>query len=241
MEQEHKSSNLPLISVEEAIGWNQKLETCFRARTPWAVEHKARTEILVERASIIARRVRERADEFLDALTIMVGSRGSLAVEFMEAFAPTPQRQLEIQRNFELHNNAETRATLCTLLKALTEIPHTWNEIEFRRFLRGSGEEGSKRVKFPGRAIFRSSSGWEISQVDVICLHLVGDNSHYANSLRQWESSGKLQPNCNEDDADEFRLVDIEKPKTDECPAPKPFNIEFINFLCDNLAHRENQ
>ena len=183
----------------------------------------------IERAHLIvkASRVQERADEFLNALLIFVGSRGKLFISLDGAFIHSDAA--ETIEALDTCNTPQGRRELYTILRALTEIPKTWARSAFVRFLRGIGKQ--KGAEYHGAGMFGTAYGWQEKSITAICEILAGKDSEYAQMLMSYadveEELRDADPDFEVVDYDaSFKATRVER------------DIEFLNRLCQMLEER---
>ncbi|RJR12835.1 hypothetical protein C4588_01665 [Candidatus Parcubacteria bacterium] len=172
------------------------------------------------------RRAQERADEYLNALLILVGTRGATYVNFELAFSDSDSS--EILDALKDADTPETRRNLYTLLKALSEIPKTWAMSAFVRFLRGTGKQ--KDAKYHGAGYFGVSYGWKEDEVSNIC-RILTDRTPYSKVLMSYadvqEEIDRADPDYEiVDRSDRFAATRVERDK------------EFLETLCEMLEQR---
>lgn len=194
---------------------------------PWREYWEQREAI--QRAHLIKKvgRVQERAEEFLNALIILVGYQGERYIDFEHAFAVSDVP--ELKELLTTHDTPENRRALYTILRALTEIPKTWATSAFVRFLRGTGKQ--KGAKYHGAGMLGTDYGWKTKNITAICGIITGNNSPYSQVLMSYAD---VEEEIHEEDPDfevhdhdvTFKATRVER------------DIEFLNQLCDMLEQR---
>ena len=173
------------------------------------------------------RRAQKRPHEFLDALLLLVSSRGVEYVEFNAAFSNSSDP--DYRKRITLANTPETRRNLFTILKALSEIPKSWATSAFIRFLRGTGKQ--KDAKYHGAGTFGVRYGWKEEEVQAICQVLTGNrwsNNPYCRMLMTYVD---VESEIAEEDPD-YDLVDYDA-KFSATRANR--DVAFISALCEIL------
>ncbi len=178
------------------------------------------------------KRAQARPEEYLNALLIMVGARGTEAVGFDSAFADSDTE--EYARKLQKYDTPEARRNLYSLLMALTEVPRSWATSAFTRFLRGIGKQAG--TKYHGAGMFGVRYGWREIEVSWISDLLTSNSSpnwvtysrvlmSYANVKEEMEEPDP-ETGIVEYDENKFRAIRVER------------NVEFINKLCAMLEAR---
>lgn len=174
------------------------------------------------------RRAQARAEEFLDALIVLVGSRGANYVDFESAFSQSSDP--EYRKAVMAYNTPEARRNLYTILKALTEIPKSWATSAFVRFLRGNGKQ--KGAKYHGAGYFGVLYGWKEEEVHSIANILTGDRwgtrHSYCQVLMRYAD---VEQEIREQDPD-YEVVDY---NAHFYATRAERDIKFINKLCEML------
>ena len=179
------------------------------------------------------RRAQERADEFLNGLLSVVGSRGEKYVTFDWAFnykaAPDAAEVVEV---IAKNDNPEARRDLYTILRALTEIPKTWGASAVVRFFRGTGKQ--KNARYHGAGMFSSAYGWKERELKVVVDKIVGDRWYgnaYSQVLMQYED---MYNEISEAASEDYSIDVDARNYAVNCSR----DVEFINKLCDLLEKR---
>ncbi|MFH1429941.1 MAG: hypothetical protein ABIG71_00280 [Candidatus Uhrbacteria bacterium] len=221
----------PLFSKEEI--------EAYTARTKALQERQRAQEIsweeyykegkAIDRAHLfeMAKRVQARSEEFLDALIIIVGSRGSKYVEFGAAFAQSDSK--DVKEAVQLFDTPESRRALYTILRALTEVPKSWAKSAFIRFLRGTGKQ--KGAKYHGAGTFGVNYGWKEQQVEAICNVIADWDARYSQMLMQYAD---VAEEIREEDPD-FEVVDSQ---ATFAATRVERDVDFLNALCGILEQR---
>ncbi len=176
-------------------------------------------------------RVEKRAEEFLNALLVLVGSRGTQGVDFREAFSQSDTK--ELKELVSLHDTPIARRNLLTIFRALIEVPKSWGRSAFLRFLRGRGKQ--KGAKYHGAGMFGTDYGWKEDEVALFCDVIAGgryDNqAPYAAVL---VSYADVEEEIREEDPD-FEVTDH---VTALMATHAERNIPFLERLCTILEIR---
>ena len=201
-----------------------------RGEIPWDTYWKECKNIDEAHQLETAKRVERRAREFLNALLILIGEKGSSYIVFESAFNKDSELE-EVRSLLTKSNTPENRRYLYTILKALSEIPSSWGTSAFIRFLRGNGKQ--KECKYPGAGTFGSNFGWKEIEVNRICKVLCSD-SEYSKVLMSYEDVAETireEDEKNEDNPD-YEVVDYDV----QFKATKVIrDKEFLNKLCGML------
>lgn len=248
------TSSTPLISPEQEQGWNQRLDTLNRKwrsdkrKLSWQDYDRQRNAVENERMTAIVEAVKQRSVEYVDALLLLVGSRGAKPLDFYKAFSLSADPA--VREDIATHDTPENRRLLHSLLGALAEMPADWNEIDYRRFLTGTGEPKKAKYDYPGKSMLKKGSGWTGVQIDFVCKQLAGDESLYAKVLRLHEAPQEAvaeeaeEPEVEVDvEIDPENYFDVEDSRSVSSyePEPKPEiqrNKEFIASLRRMLEER---
>lgn len=182
--------------------------------------------ILMAHQLEIVKRVHERATEFLNALIILVGSRGTKYADFGYVFSSSDAA--DIKEALASCDIPEARRQLYTILRALTEVPKTWARSAFVRFLRGIGKQ--RGAKYHGAGMFGTDYGWKEKNISAICQVITG-NGAYAKVLMSYAD---VAEEVREVDSD-FEFVDYE---VEFKGVRVERDVEFLNQLCDMLDER---
>jgi len=174
-----------------------------------------------------ARRIEQRAEEFLNGLLVSVGSRGTKYVDFHKAFSESDTE--EMKNLVLLYNTPESRRTLYTILRALTEVPTTWGRSAFMRFLRSTGKQKGKQ--YHGAGALGADYGWIEDEVRVFCYNVADAYSPYAKVLMSYAD---VEKEIREVDPD-FEVADYTA-KFAGTRAER--NIPFIEKLCTLLEEQ---
>ncbi|HEU5114546.1 MAG TPA: hypothetical protein VFT82_02145 [Candidatus Paceibacterota bacterium] len=221
----------PLFSPEEQKAWKDKFDVLDAAHrkdnTPF--DHYWAQREAIARAERIDtnRRVRARANEYLDALITLVGSRGSSYVNFPHCFNESDS--LDVRQAIEKHDTPETRRALHTILRAFSEVPKSWARSAFVRFLRGNGKQ--KEAKYHGAGMFGLDYGWKGEEVTAVCAVIADETSPYSQALVTYAN---VEKEIREADPDyqvtsydvRFKAVRAER------------DVEFLTALCSMLEKR---
>jgi hypothetical protein len=223
---EQNAHNKKLAGIDKSHGYeNRKLGNNFNWDSYWA-EKKATEDAW---AAFTVRKAQARPDEFINALLILVGERGTQYIHFEAAFAGSDNR--EITAMVLKHDTAESRRILYTLLRALTEIPKSWAMSAYVRFLRGTGKQA--KAKYHGAGMLSSDYGWKGQEVQAIANIIAG--SHYATGYSTTLMSyADVDQEIRDEDPD-FEVVDYDA--THKATRAER-DIEFIDALCENLEAR---
>lgn len=171
-------------------------------------------------------RVHDRAEEFLNSLIILVGSRAEVVVGFNYAFAGSDKA--DFRRALMELDTPEARRSLHTMLKALTEIPKSWARSAFVRFLRGTGKQAG--AKYHGAGLFSSRYGWREMNVTAIAEVIAGQGP----TARVLMSYADVEAEIAEVDP-EFEVVESDVSRVAVRVAR---DVDFLNQLCDMLEKR---
>lgn len=193
---------MSLLTKKEIADREAKLEANDNKRDDgieWRKRYEEADNIRKSYQLIIVRRAQERAEEYLNALILLVGSRGTSFVEFDNAFSPDDPEAYK--RALDKYNTPEARRNLHTMLKSFTEIPKSWGPSATIRFWRGNGKQ--KESKYYGAGMFGVNYGWKQAEVDFIGKILT-DRSEYAEVLMSYAD---VAEEIHEADPD-FEIVD---------------------------------
>lgn len=180
-----------------------------------------------------ARRAQARAQEFLDALIVLVGNRGAKYLEFEAAFEESDT--IDVRNAIRDANTPEARRALYTILKALTEIPKSWATSAFMRFLRGTGKQ--KDSKYHGAGTFGVLFGWKEGEVKNICEVITGRGPFsrvlmsYANMYDEITDAANKSYNMDVDDPD---YVEVDH-NARNFATNVARDTDFLNKLCQML------
>lgn len=221
----------PLFTPEEISAFNLKQERLDKKRKEGSIswDDCSKEHINNQRAHEMekTKRAQARAEEFLNALIILVGNRGTKYVPFDMAFEKSGSHDLK--KELAKHDTPEVRRTLYTILKALTEVPKSWARSAFVRFLRGIGKQ--KNEKYHGAGMLGAQYGWKGNEVTFICEVVAGSHELYAQVLMSYADMEK--------EIREIREADPEFQITDYSVKFKAVNVErdvkFLNQLCSIL------
>jgi len=180
------------------------------------------------------KRAQARPDDFLNALLVLIGNRGSTYVPFENAFEGNDDPQVIAE--IKTHDTDENRRWLYTLLRGLSEIPKSWAMSAFTRFLRGTGKQA--KAKYHGAGMFGVDYGWKAKEVDAFSNILAG--SHYATGysttlmtyadvdqeIHDQYAADEENNDYTIDYGTHFKAVRAER------------DVEFITALCDILEKR---
>lgn len=193
---------------------------------PWN-EHWAERDAIVRSQIVqIVRRAQARAQEYLSALLILVGSRGAVYLDFYQAFAQSDSDA--VRELLEQHDTPESRRALYTILRALTQIPRSWATSATIRFLRGTGKQ--KGASYHGAGMFAASYGWKTREVKAVAEIMTG-NILYSQVLMSYAD---VEQEVRDADPD-FEVIDHDVTfKGTRVDRDK----EFINTLCEMLEAR---
>ncbi len=176
-----------------------------------------------------AKRVRARATEFLDMLTIIVGGRGATFVNFEKAFAVTDGA--EFRECFQKNDSPEARRALYTVLRALTEVPKTWAGSAIGRFLKGTGKQ--RGASYHGAGTFGPSYGWKGAEVDAVIRVVAGRWDSFAAKILM--SYMDVEAEARKSDPD-FEVIDQQAARFEAVQAER--DVEFLKELCEMLEKR---
>jgi hypothetical protein len=231
----------PLLTQKEeraVASKTEALDAQWSARDiSWNELSQERTAINEADTALRVERAQERAEEYLNALLVMVGSRGTKALSFADAFALSDDTA--VSADIETHNTKENRAVLHNVLQGLAAMPHEWNTLDTRRFFMGKGEQGKSKYDYPGR---RELKDWPEPSVTLICNLLVEDNSLYAQTLRTQGTYELPEPKKTAPDFENDQFTISERVDTTMEPRKRetsPRNVEFIQKLCQILQERD--
>jgi hypothetical protein len=182
----------------------------------------------------IIKRAQARPDDFLNALLVLVGNRGSTYVPFESAFANNDDPQLVAQ--IKQHDTDENRRWLYTLLRGLSEIPKSWAMSAFTRFLRGTGKQA--KAKYHGAGMFGVDYGWKAKEVDAFSNILAGHHyaTGYSSTLMTYaDVDQEIHDQYAKDEENNEYTIDY---GTHFVAVRAERDVEFINQLCDILEKR---
>lgn len=221
---------MSLLTATETKNYEQKIEKARKDRnTPWSEIKKLYDARLIKQVQ----RAQEDPEKFVDALLVLVGSRGTEYFPIYDAYSDHPEL-LEALTRFD---TPEARRALYTLFRALTEIPKTWAKSAFIRFLRGTGKQ--KDSKYHGAGTFGVDYGWKAKEVENIAATLVSsyDSHHgatYSSVLMSYRDMyGDICDAANE--ADDYEVVDI---NARNYATHVDRDVEFLQTCCNILKER---
>jgi hypothetical protein len=226
----------PLFTKAELLAWIKKFDDWDdQYRKDKTTDHKTKwaQREAIERAQKAEtnRKVRLRAEEFLDALTVIAGSRGTIYIGLPQCFELSDSK--EMREALAKYDTPEARRALYTILRALSEVPKSWAMSAFIRFLRGNGKQ--KGAKYHGAGTFAVEYGWKGQEVENVCRILTDGHNPYSQVLVSYA-----------DVAEEIRTMDPEYQVVDqavEYRARFEFvradrDVEFLQQLCGMLEKR---
>lgn len=153
-----------------------------RGNTPWAQSWSERQALEQAQLTEMVRRAQDRAEEYLNALLVLVGKRGAEYVPFDSAFALSASA--EMQAMVREADTAENRRVLYTILRALTEIPKSWPFSALVRFLRGVGKQ--RGAKYHGAGTLGVRYGWSEREVQGIVRTVADGHNPYSQVLMSY-------------------------------------------------------
>ena len=160
-----------LLAIDRKHGYrDEKRKASFNFDNYWGDKEGCKKAHEIE----TIKRAQARPDDFLNALLVLVGNRGSAYVPFESAFEDNDEPT--VLAEIKTHDTALNRRWLYTLLRGLSEIPKSWAMSAYTRFLRGTGKQ--KSAKYHGAGTFGVDYGWKAKEVDAFSNILAG--SHYA-------------------------------------------------------------
>lgn len=220
----------PLFEKSELIGYRERSARIGEKyilsgnwNESWAEREALDRAIQIE----TVRRVKERVDEYLNALLMVIGNRGGVYIAFDRAFVNSDYSEyLKVLKRVDIPEN---RRILHTILKALTQIPKSWARSAFVRFLRGTGKQ--KKAKYYGAGSLGPQYGWTEREVTGVCEVIAGDTNPYAKVLMSYADVPKEIQNKDPD----FEIVDHDVQFKATCVER---DIEFLHRLCQILENR---
>ena len=194
---------------DDKVDWKQS----------WEEEKALDQAHLVEQV----KRAQARSEEFLNGLIILVGSKGSIYLEFERAFSDSDAP--EVINALRQTSTSDSRRALYTILKALTEIPKSWATSAFIRFLRGTGKQ--KDSQYHGAGTFGVLYGWKEKEVNAICNVITG----YGLYSKVLMSYADVQDEIYKADPG-YQVIDY---GTQFVATRVERDVEFLNQLCEKL------
>jgi hypothetical protein len=174
------------------------------------------------------KRAQARPEEFVDALIVLVGKRGSSYLAFDDAFgkSTTPT----VKKVVKECNTPENRRALYTILRALTEVPKSWAMSAFTRFLRGTGKQ--KKSSYHGAGTFGVNYGWKEREIAPIINLIAGGRSPYSDALMSYKDPKEDYYAA----VDEAPDVELTEPGWSATRVER--DVEFLNVMCAILEKR---
>lgn len=185
-----------LVAHEAALTAHEKEHN--RTKSDWGTYWAERENLVKAHQLVGIKRAQARAREYLDGLLVLVGSRGQEYLRFEHAFASSDDPK--IKKKIAECNTPEARRTLYTILKALTEIPHSWATSAFTRFLRGNGKQ--RGAKFHGAGLLAVEYGWKGNEVEAICKPITSDRDPYSRVLMSYVDLTEVEREVKEKEPD---------------------------------------
>ncbi len=177
----------------------------------------------------MVKRAQARETEYLNALIILVGSKGHEYVPFVHAFKSSDEKL--IKDKTKEYDTPETRRSLFTVLCALTEIPHNWATSAFVRFLRGNGKQ--RGAKYHGAGLFAVEYGWKGEEVVAICKPITSDQDLYSKVVMSYTDLTEVENEIRE------KNPDYEESSTDlRFASCARRDVAFLKKLCGILESR---
>ncbi len=177
----------------------------------------------------MVKRAQARETDYLNALTILVGSKGHEYVPFYQAFASSDAKTIMDKVNER--DTPETRRSLFTILTALTEIPHSWATSAFVRFLRGNGKQ--RGAKYHGAGLFAVEYGWKGDEVTAVCKPIMNERDMYSKVVMSYTDLTEVEAEMAEKDPD------YEEASTDlRFASCARWDVAFLKKLCGILESR---
>jgi cobalamin biosynthesis Mg chelatase CobN len=227
----------PLFTKKEIKAKEDKLAKLDKQYRAKKMEYKdySPQRSAIENAFTVTkvRRAQERAEEFLNGLLTLTGSHGGTYLTFEWAFNYKDAPDItEVEEIIAKGDTPESRRSLYTILRALTEVPKTWGTSAFIRFLRGMGKQ--KGSKYHGAGTFGTLYGWKEREVKQIADIITG-GSWYSNPYCQvLMSYADMYDEISQASNDDYEInVDARNYATHV-----ERDIDFLNKLCKILEER---
>lgn len=181
----------PIFSTDELASFRAQIDSAQKDTITYP--NYADREFAVKKilsayfAQAIERIRKDRMQEFLNYLVIIVGSKGSYAnIPVWQGFADSDEpKYAEI---FNLYNTDLNRRHLHTFLSATLIAPRNWALTAFVKFLRGNKVAGGKANNLDGFGSFHKDSGWNERQVNNVASVFFDERSDVSKLFMQYDA-----------------------------------------------------
>lgn len=181
----------PIFTEEEVSAFKERLKEIENDKLTFP-DYKSRenAKSVVNNAffaQTASRILKNRVDDFINYLLIIVGSKGERGeIPVWQGFSHADnEAYLNILQGYE---NPLNRRYLHMFLKAILVAHRNWALTAFVKFLRGNKVAGGKADKLEGFGYFHKDSGWNEAQVKSVALILFDEYSAVSKIFMKYDS-----------------------------------------------------